>query len=78
MTPGNRPLLWPHSTEQLTSTDITIMTRFQYTLIFTLFLAVDYLAFIKGKQRGREATWYHVIPGGGFVRLYESYHPSGQ
>ena len=54
------------------------MTRFQYTLIFTLFLAVDYLAFIKGKQRGREATWYHVIPGGGFVRLYESYHPSGQ
>ncbi len=49
-------------------------TRSLNTLFYCwlLFLLVDVSAYFGG--RPKRAEWYHIVPGGGFVRLYQATH----
>lgn len=42
------------------------------TLFLILFFALDLLAYVKARRMGYTAalSWWHVLPGSGFVMLY--------
>lgn len=42
-------------------------------LVVFIFFAFDLFAYVAGARKGIDSEWYHALPGGGFVRLVESF-----
>ena len=46
----------------------------KYYFAFTLFLLSDLAAYETVPKGERNATWWYVVPGGGFIALYNHTH----